>query len=81
MGAVVALGSFPFVVFGPCFRVGTVILIAGQEVGFHVAGVVGSVVPEGTYFRLVLGLPVLVHFVNHLPYLVGFGCLGKCRSR
>ena len=75
--AVVALGAFPLVVLGPGFRIGTVGFVAGEEVGFHVAGVVGGVVPECPHFGLVFGLPVLVHLVDDGPHAGGFILFGR----
>ena len=76
--AVVALGAFPLVVLGPGFRIGTVGFVAGEEISFHVACVVGGVVPERPDFRFVFSLPVLVHLVDDGPHLGRL--VGLCRE-
>lgn len=68
-GAVVAACSHPAVVGCPGLGVHTEVLVTGQEVGFHVARVVGGVVPEGVCLGFVFRLPVPVDPVDELPHL------------
>lgn len=75
--AVLALRAFPFVMFCPCFGIRTVSLIPGQEIGFHVSGMISGIVPKGTHFGRISRLPVLVDLVNNFPHLLCFCRLGK----
>ena len=63
---VVALGTLPFVVAAPSVGVGIPLWAPCQTVGFHVAGVIGSVVPECADVGRVVRLPVVIHFHNHV---------------
>ena len=75
--AVLALRAFPFVMFCPCFGIRTVSLIPGQEIGFHVSGMISGIVPEGTYFGRIGRLPMLVDLINDFPHLPCLGRFGK----
>ena len=74
--AVVGRGAFPAVVLGPGGRVVEIILIPGEEVGFHVAGMIGCDVPEGSGLGRVLRLPAAVDFFNYFPNSCGLGAAG-----
>lgn len=57
------LGSLPFIVYSPDFRICTVVFITGQKVCLHVSGVVSGIVPKRTDFGLVMRLPISVYLV------------------
>ena len=74
---VVALGAFPLVMAAPLIGVGIPVGTAREAVGLHVAGVIGSMIPEGTNIGSVVGLPVVVDLDYHVQdfarTLSGFG--------
>ena len=67
------LGSLPFIVYSPGFRICTVVFITGQKVCLHISGVVSGIVPKRTDFGLVMRLPISVYLVYNPPYFLGFG--------
>ena len=75
---IVTLGALPLVVVCPSFGVSTVSLVSRQEISLHITRMVSGIVPEGTYFRLVVRLPIGVYLVNDLAHflrlLVLLGC-------
>lgn len=54
-----------------------------SEKGFHVAGVIGCVVPESTSVLRMRLLPVTVHFVDYLDHVLRFRalCQARCSSQ
>ena len=81
LGLVLFLGTLPLVVLGPSLGIGTIGFVAGQEIGFHVAGVIGGIVPERTHFRLVVGLPIRIHLVDDFSHFLRFRRLCREKSR
>ena len=79
---VVVGSAIVLVMLGPTLGVGKLLLVLGEEVYLHVTRVVGSIVPEGAYLGLVVGLPVVVHFVNDAQYLVSLrGVVGTAHHQ
>ena len=79
--AVVTLGSFPFVVLGPGFRILTICFISGKEICFHITCMICSIIPKRAYFGLIFSLPVLINLIDNFPYLFGLCVFGKGYSR
>ena len=74
--AVVSLGALPFVVLGPSLRIVEPRFVAGEEIGLHIARVVGGVVPESACLRRIGGLPVVVHFFDYVAHASRLLCRG-----
>ena len=66
VGTVITFRTLPFVVAAPFVRVGVPICAACEAVGFHVASVVGGMIPKRADVGRVVGLPVVVDTDNHV---------------
>src|SRR5690606_11733371 len=52
--------SFPFIMFGPCFRIGTIRFILGKFIKLHISGMISGYIPEGPSSGFMMLLPIAI---------------------
>ena len=79
--AIITCSSAPIVMLGPFLRIVEPFGITRKGISLHVAGMVGGIVPERVMFGGMCSLPVIVHFLDNLTYLLSLvGCSGNLCS-
>ena len=76
---VVGCGAFPIIMLCPLFGISEPFRIACELICLHVAGMIGSHMPEWSRLRIVFPLPFVIDFRNRFSYFERFpGCVGSC---